>query len=132
LSTTVLLPRKRKERQLTLVDTDLRRSLRIKSYNSGFKPSGCGKKNYLGCDRDPPSLSTRVIRNLGENFFKVAPESLTDSALNAPKTKNMVIGPRSKKQEEKVAPPSRKPPKPDIKTSSKGRINKKDKKTFKK
>jgi hypothetical protein len=132
LSTTVLLPRKRKERQITLVDTDLRRSLIIKAYNSGFKPSGCGKKNYLGCDMDPPSLSTKVIRNLGGNFCKVALENLTDAALYAPKTNNRVVGAKSKKKDDKVATPGRKPPKPDIKTDPNGRNIQNDKKTVKK
>jgi hypothetical protein len=110
LSTTVLLPRKRKERQITMVDIDLRRSLIIKAYNSRFKPSGCGKKNYLGCDMDPPSLSTKVIRNLGEKFCKVALENLTESALCAPKTSNRVIGAKSKRKDDKAATPGTKPP----------------------
>jgi hypothetical protein len=57
-STTLLLPRKRKGRQLVLVDTELRRSLRIKPFNTGFKSSGCGRKNCLGYELEPPSLST--------------------------------------------------------------------------
>jgi hypothetical protein len=44
-STTLLLPKKRKARQLVLVNSELRRSLRIKAYNTGFKASGCGRKN---------------------------------------------------------------------------------------
>jgi hypothetical protein len=62
----------------------------------------------------------------------VAPESLTDYAPSAPKTRNKVIGPKPKKKEEKVAVPSRKPPKPAAKTTSNGRINKNEKKTVKK
>jgi hypothetical protein len=48
-----LLPQKRKERQLMLVDTDLRRSSRLKASNASFKAVGCGK-HCLGCDLDPP------------------------------------------------------------------------------
>jgi hypothetical protein len=40
----------------------------------------------LGCDQDPPSLSTKVIRNLGESFCKLSPEYLTDDALKKRKT----------------------------------------------
>jgi hypothetical protein len=43
-STTHLLPRKRKQRQLVLVDSDLRRSLRIKAFNTGYKATDCGKE----------------------------------------------------------------------------------------
>jgi hypothetical protein len=67
-STTMMLPKKRKERQVVVVDTELRRSMRLKSQNMGFKLAGCGRKNCLGCDLDPPSLSTKVIRNLGKKF----------------------------------------------------------------
>jgi hypothetical protein len=38
------LKKKRKDTQLVLVDTELRRSLRLKAHSSGFKPSGCVKK----------------------------------------------------------------------------------------
>jgi hypothetical protein len=132
LSTIVLLPRKKKERQITLVDSELRRSLRIKAYNPGFKPSGCGKKNCLGCDMDPPSLSTRVIRNLGANFYKVTPENLSDAALRAPKSSNRIVNAQSKKANGKVVAPSRKPLKPDNNINSNGRNNKMGKQAVKK
>jgi hypothetical protein len=56
--------------QLVMVDTDLRRSLRIKAFNIDFKAPGCGKGNCLDCELDPLSNSTRVIKNLGRNFIK--------------------------------------------------------------
>jgi hypothetical protein len=55
-STTVLLQQKRKDRQIALVDSDLRRSMRIKAQNTGFKPAGCGRKSCLGSGLDPPPL----------------------------------------------------------------------------
>jgi hypothetical protein len=88
---THLFPRKRKQRQLTLVDTDLRRRLRIKAYNTGFKSSGCGKGNCLGCELDPPSISTSVIKNLGAKFYKMDPKELTEKALRAPQTSKRAI-----------------------------------------
>jgi hypothetical protein len=90
-STTHLLPRKRKHRQLVLVDTDLRRSLRIKAFNTSFKASGCGKGDCLGCELDPPSISTRVIKNLGDKFCKMDPKELTEKALRAPHTTKRAI-----------------------------------------
>jgi hypothetical protein len=42
-STIVLLPKRRKQRQITLVYSNLRRSLHIKAYNTCFKPPGCRK-----------------------------------------------------------------------------------------
>jgi hypothetical protein len=73
-----------------------------------------------------------VIRNLGEKFYKVAPEALSDVVLYAPKTSKRVIGVKTKKKEDKAAAPGRKPPKPDVKFVSNGRNVKKDKKTVKK
>jgi hypothetical protein len=90
-STTHLLPGKRKQRQLILVDSDLRRSLRIKAFNTGYKATGCGKRNWLGCDLDPPSISTKVIKNLGEIFCKMDPKDLSDGALMAPHTSKRAI-----------------------------------------
>jgi hypothetical protein len=48
-----------------MVDTDLRRSLRIKAFNTGFKASGCGKGNWLGCELDPPIHLYKGYQKLG-------------------------------------------------------------------
>jgi hypothetical protein len=87
----ISVKKKRKERQLILVDTDLRRSLRLKAHSSGFKPSRCGKKQWLGCDLDPPSLPMKVIKNLGEQFCNVAPENLIIEALKSSKVVNKAV-----------------------------------------
>jgi hypothetical protein len=127
LSTSVLLPKKRKQRQITLVDSELRRSLQIKAHNTGFKASGCGKKNCLGCDMDPPHLSSRVIRNLGSNFCKMDPAKLSDTTLRTSKTKDKVVGNKGNKEEGNTSLPSRRPPKEAIKSLSNGRNAKTDK-----
>jgi hypothetical protein len=74
-----------------LVDSDLRRSLRIKTFNTSYKASGCGKRNCLGCELDPPSISTRVIKNLEEKLCKMDPKELTEKALRAPHTSKRAI-----------------------------------------
>jgi len=48
-----------------LVDNEVRRSPRIKLNNKGSKPSGCPDKRCLACSPSPPTISTKVIRNLG-------------------------------------------------------------------
>jgi hypothetical protein len=90
-STTHLYPQKRKQRQLVLVDSDIRRSLRIKAFNIVYKASGCGKRNCVGCELDPPSISTKVIKNLGEIFCKMDPKDLSIGALMAPYTSKRAI-----------------------------------------
>jgi hypothetical protein len=68
------------------VDSDLRRSLRIKSFNTNFKAKGCGRNNCFGCELDPPSLSAKVIKNLGEKFYKMDPKDLTEANLKQSQT----------------------------------------------
>jgi hypothetical protein len=86
-----LYPQKRKQRQLVLVDSDIRRSLRIKAFNIVYKAFGYGKRNSIGCELDPPSISTKVIKNLGEIFCKMDPKDLSIGALMAPYTSKRAI-----------------------------------------
>jgi hypothetical protein len=74
-----------------LVDSEVRRSMRIKTINSSFVLNGCGKKRCLGCDLDPPTLSVKVVKNLGEKFCMVSPEKLADSSLKSSKTKKKAV-----------------------------------------
>jgi hypothetical protein len=45
------------------------------------------------CSIDPPALSSKVIRNLGEQFCMVAPGELAEKALNKRKVSNKVVQP---------------------------------------
>jgi hypothetical protein len=93
-----------------LVDSNLRRSLRIKAYNTWFKAVGCGKKNCLGCELDPPPLSSKVIKNLGASFCQMDPKDLSDTPLKTSHTARKTIkkaqskaveGPEPKKGQKK-------------------------------
>jgi hypothetical protein len=98
-STTLLMPRKRKQRQMVLVDSDLRRSLRIKAYNIGFKCTGCGRTSCFGCELDPPPMFSKVIRNLGERFCKMDPKDLAELILRESHTKKKAVMKMHKKKE---------------------------------
>jgi hypothetical protein len=68
---------RKKECQVSLVDTELRRSLRLKKINPMFKNEGCLKKNCLMCAHDSSSLlamSVKVIRNLATQFCSIDPQ----------------------------------------------------------
>jgi hypothetical protein len=81
----------------SLSEVDVRRSLRLKKIHKGFKSSSCKDKNCLGCLAQPPTMSPKVIRNLGASFCGINPEDLSPTKLNAKsvnKRKNTV----SKKQ----------------------------------
>jgi hypothetical protein len=68
-------------------------SSRIAQVDPGDEPlhemvlshQGCGKKHCLRCDLDPPSLSMKVIKKLGEQFCMVAPDKLSEAALKSSK-----------------------------------------------
>ena len=62
-------------------EDDLRRSLRLKKVNKGFKTSACKDKNCLGCSVSPPTISPTIIRNLGASFCNINPEDLSDENL---------------------------------------------------
>lgn len=64
-----------------LVDSDRRRSNRLKIRNKGFKQSPCGKANCVGCSSKPPTLSNSIIRNLGKELCQIDPELLSDEIL---------------------------------------------------
>jgi hypothetical protein len=129
-STTILLRRKRKQRHLVLANSGLRRSLRIKAANTGFKAAGCGKKSCLGCELDPPSLSNKIIKNLGEEFCKMDPKDLSDATLKASHTtKKAVSKVEAKTSEGAAIKKPQKPPKKSVKNedTSKKIIKKKRK-----
>jgi len=53
-----------KEKDL-LMETDVRRSPRVKLRNNGFKGAQCTRANCLGCSQTPPTLSIESIQKLG-------------------------------------------------------------------
>jgi hypothetical protein len=73
--------------------------LRIKAYNTGFKSSRCGRKNCMGCELGPPTLSSKIIKNLGEKICKMDPIELSDAKLITSHTSNRAI---SKKKNSKA------------------------------
>lgn len=94
-SSTYALHVKRKRcKNPPLLATYVRRSSRIKHNLKGFKSSHCADKNCFGCSVVPPTLSTKVIKNLGQSFCKITPKELTDATLNAKKkSTKAAIGP---------------------------------------
>jgi hypothetical protein len=72
-TTSVLHPKKRKYRQVTLVDTEDRRSLRLKSKNTSIKPDTKQEKTCQDCTRiASPTISQRVIQNFGREVLLLA------------------------------------------------------------
>jgi hypothetical protein len=108
---------KRKFGKAPLVSSEVRRSQRIKNYN-GFKSKSCLSKNYFCCSTEAPTLSTKVIRNLGPEFCKIPSSKLSDDGLkkkNVPKkhagNSSKQDNPKIKNQVKDVASLSKKPKK---------------------
>lgn len=63
-STMVVEKKKSGKRRIPIVDSEVRRSPRIKQTNNGSKPTGCSDRKCLACSPSP-TLSTKVIKNFG-------------------------------------------------------------------
>jgi hypothetical protein len=71
-----------------VVESDLRRSKRLRDARAGFRQGSCQRKNCLMCQdksEGPPSLSAKNIRRLGERFCNLSEEDLSDIALKKKK-----------------------------------------------
>nr|TKW28031.1 hypothetical protein SEVIR_3G297000v2 [Setaria viridis] len=75
-----------------LVETEARRSPRIRTRNAGFKHSSCTSRNCLACAAVPPSLPTKTLVALGEDFYKVSKGTLSNEKLRRKIVKVKVIG----------------------------------------
>jgi hypothetical protein len=64
-ASTSSLQLKRKPSKVPLVLTEVRRSDRLKGKSFGYKGDFCQGRNCLCCSTEPPTLSRRVIRKLG-------------------------------------------------------------------
>jgi len=85
-----------------LVDSDLRRSERVKKIQKGFKGKSCLEKNCFNCSADPPTLTPKAIRSLGASFCNIKADVLSDDALLAKNSPTKVIGPSKVAVKKKV------------------------------
>jgi hypothetical protein len=72
---------KRKASKAHLVSSEVRRSERLKKQNIGFEGKACKERNYLCCDIEPPTISSKTIRNLSRDFCKMPTRLVCDEAL---------------------------------------------------
>lgn len=88
----------------SIVDSDLRRSKRLREARAGFRQGSCQKKNCLMCHHKfegPPSLSAKVIRNLGEIFCSMSKEDLSNKKLQKKKKSSGCVGPNKPSKKDK-------------------------------
>jgi hypothetical protein len=80
----------------TVVESDLRRSKRLRDARAGFRQGSYQKKNCLMCQHKfegPPSLSAKAIRSLGERFCNLSEVDLSDKALKKKNNPSSCVGP---------------------------------------
>jgi hypothetical protein len=82
-----------RKKRAGLVDTEVRRSSRLREKAKGFKPC-FGRKNNCSCcagPPSPPSLSHRTIKELGVDFCKVDPQKLSLNSLSNSRSSSVAI-----------------------------------------
>jgi hypothetical protein len=75
-----------------VVETEARRSPRIRNRNGGFKHNSCPSKNCLACLAVPPSLSGSMMKSVGESYCKVKAGKLQVQELSVKKKGKQAIG----------------------------------------
>lgn len=94
--------RKKKGRKNSiLVESEVRRSPRVKKDKKGFKDPVCTDKNCIGCNSKPPTLSSKAIRNLSSSLCDVDVSMVSDEALNKLKSKGAIKRSNSKEVKSK-------------------------------
>ena len=69
------------------METEVRRSDRIKKDNNGYRRKICDTQSCLPCYAIPPVIQNKVVKNLTKSFFKVAEDELQEKLSKRPKKK---------------------------------------------
>jgi hypothetical protein len=104
-----------------LVETEARRSPRLRNRNLGFKQSICSSKNCLSCSALPPSIPKKLMKTMGEDLCKIKPGKFEEEDLLVRKRGKQPIGSRKPKnssdkeqdEEEGVQKPRTTPRRPE-------------------
>ncbi|TVU40687.1 hypothetical protein EJB05_14157, partial [Eragrostis curvula] len=99
-STSKAHAKKRKCNQPTpVVESEVRRSDRVKDRNKGYRSSACAHRDCFACSAEPPTLSKKVIKNLGVTLCKIPHQAMSDEALAKTAAQKKPIGPEKSKDD---------------------------------
>lgn len=73
--------KKENVKRLILVESEVRRSPRVKMNKKCVKDHVCEDKHCLGCNSKPPTLSTKTIRKLNSSLCDIEASLAIDEAL---------------------------------------------------
>jgi hypothetical protein len=76
--------------QSPMVDSEVRRSNRVKEKFNGFKTSQCKVANCLGCSAKPPTMSADLLKSIGSNICQIPEEQLDVETLNKKKKTGVI------------------------------------------
>lgn len=65
-----------------MVESEVRRSSRVKEKSNGFKLSGCKLTNCLGCKIQPPTLYVDALQVIGTKLCQMSDEGVAKATLN--------------------------------------------------
>jgi hypothetical protein len=72
-----------------VVDSEIRRSNRVKEKCNGFKASQCKVESCLGCSVKQPVMSADLLKSIGSNICQIPEEQLDEETLNKNKTRGI-------------------------------------------
>lgn len=78
--------KKRKEKA-PIVETEVRRSCRLQQINRGFKRQTCQDRNCFPCNAGPPTIASKIVKNLYVSFCKANAKDCSEEMLQQPKKK---------------------------------------------
>lgn len=81
-NTTAKKDKKKRTPRTPTVESEVRRSPRLKETNKGFKPGICISKKCLTCTPNPLDMSLTMIKDIGANLFQLDENLLSEKALN--------------------------------------------------
>lgn len=85
-----------------IVDSEVRRSPRLKGHTNGFMKKQCNNRACLGCNASPPAMSFKAVRKLGASMCGLDPLDLPDEVL-LKKMKTAPVGQNSSTTADAVA-----------------------------
>lgn len=75
------------KRSSAIVETEVRRSTRIRDSVKGFKSTACSNKKCLACVTKPPTLKKETIKKIASDFCDMDESELNDDLLQQKRSK---------------------------------------------
>lgn len=78
--------------QSPIVESEVRRSSRVRERCNGFKTSQCKVANYLGCSMKPPNMTADLLKKIGSSICQILLNQLEEEEALSMKKKIGSVG----------------------------------------